>query len=146
MGVMPSSVLVRVPVVFLLLCGACGGSSSVGAGSRQPCPSPTAVRAELPGDLPLDEWATIVTVEQRAGFVGAEAVTTDTLIVELYPEIVRTLTEDGYTLLGGDNEGFEAEISFNDPRGNYLNFILRQGSCKDEVRVRVLIEMIGEKG
>lgn len=140
-----SSFATRVLVTLPVLLGACGGSSNDAASTSSPCPSPTEVSADLPGRVPLEEWGTIVKVEERAGFVGAEAVT-DTLIVELYPEIVRTLTEDGYTLLGGDNEGFEAEISFNDPRGNYLNFLLRQGNCKDEVRVRVLIEMTGANG
>lgn len=84
-------------------------------------------------------------VEERAGFVGAEAVT-DTLIVELYPEIVRTLTGRGFTLLGGDNEGFEAEISFEGDKQGYVNIILRQGSCEGEVRIRVLIEKLGPGG
>lgn len=46
-------------------------------------------------------------------------------------------------LLGGDNEGFEAEISFTDPRDNYVNLILREG-CEDQVRIRVLIERKAE--
>ncbi|MFP5298427.1 MAG: hypothetical protein ACLGHL_05535 [Actinomycetota bacterium] len=77
-------------------------------------------------------------LEERAGFAGAEIIAT-TQIVELYPDIVRTLTERGYVLLGGDNEGFEAEISFTDPKENYVNLILREG-CGEQVRIRVLIE------
>lgn len=81
-------------------------------------------------------------LEGRAEFVGAEVIST-TQIVELYPDIVRTLTERGYVLLGGDNEGFEAEISFTDPRDNYVNLILREG-CEEQVRIRVLIERKAE--
>ena len=85
-----------------------------------------------------------MTVEERGGFVGAEALS-QTLIVELYPDIVRTLTENGYTLLGGDNEGFEAEISFIDRKEHNVNFTLRQTECEGEVSVFVLIEDRGSE-
>lgn len=134
-------------VVRLSLCAlviwtvpACGSGEDTQAGP-DPCASatPVAVAADLPRSLPLEKWGTIVEFERRAGFIGAEAVT-DTLIVELYPDIVRTLTGNGYTLLGGDNEGFEAEITFTGPTREHVGVTMREGPCADEVRIRVLIE------
>jgi hypothetical protein len=122
-----------------LTAAGCGGPTEPAA-QAEPCTSPIAVKAPgFPPEIPLEEWGTIVRYEKRAGFIGAEAVSNE-LIVELYPEIVRTLTGAGYTLLGGDNEGFEAEISFTDPKERYINIILRGGRCQDEILVRVLIE------
>lgn len=132
--------------VGLLGLSACGSGSGSSDSVATPCPSPSPSGdpALLPRSLPLDRWGTIVIVERRDGFVGAEALT-QTLIVELYPDIVRTLTENGYTLLSGDNEGFEAEIGFIDRKENNVNFTLRQTRCKGEVSVVVLIEERGSK-
>jgi hypothetical protein len=136
-----SRVAIALCLVVLSACGSEGDSKDPAA---KPCPSPSPSGdpALLPRSLPLERWGTIVTVEERGGFVGAEALT-QTLIVELYPDIVRTLTENGYTLLGGDNEGFEAEISFIDRKESNVNFTLRQTGCKGEVSVFVLIEERG---
>lgn len=130
-------------LLSLSACGSDGGSADPAA-TPCPSPSPSGDPALLPRSLPLDRWGTIVTVERRDGFVGAEALT-QTLIVELYPDIVRTLTENGYTLLGGDNEGFEAEISFIDRKESNVNFTLRQTKCKGDVSVFVLIEERGSE-
>lgn len=143
---MRSRSTICVAALFPLLLVGCGSSNGDADPGAEVCESPIPVGSDaaLLKKFPLDEWGTIVVVEERAGYVGAEAVT-DTLIVELYPEIVRTLTGLGYTLLGGDNEGFEAEISFRDPKENYVNLILRRGNCEDEVRIRALIEKRGSK-
>lgn len=119
---------------------ACGQGDKTGA-TPDPCAStaPVAVPADLPRSLPLEKWGTVVEFERRAGFVGAEAIS-HTLIVELYPDMVRTLTGNGYTLLGGDNEGFEAEITFTGPTREHVGVTMREGPCTDEVRIRVLIE------
>lgn len=136
--------MTRILVVCLsvALFGACGSESEPRA--EVPCdpPTPVASSVRLPGRFPAGEWGAVTRLEERAEFVGAEIIST-TQIVELYPDIVRTLTERGYVLLGGDNEGFEAEISFTDPRDNYVNLILREG-CEDQVRIRVLIERKAE--
>lgn len=90
--------------------------------------------------LRLDRWGTVVKEERRAGFIGAE-VLSEKKIVELYPDIVRSLSAGGYTLLGGDNEGFEAEISFTDPKKRHVSFSLRQHSCSAQLVVmRVLVQ------
>jgi hypothetical protein len=90
--------------------------------------------------LGLQRWGTVTEEERRAGFIGAEA-TSELKIVELYPDIVRRLSEDGYTLLGGDNEGFEAEISFKDRKDRHISFSLRQHACDAErVVMQVLVQ------
>lgn len=69
----------------------------------------------------------------------------ETQIVELYPEIVRTLTGSGYTLLGGENEGFEAEMTFSNPKERLTTLTLREGPC-DEVIVRALVKIEEDRG
>jgi hypothetical protein len=118
---------------------ACGSEE---AGDAAACPTPAAVdTTALPEDLPLQRWGTVVRVQERAGFVGAE-ILSRMEIVALYTDIVDTLTGNGYTLLGGDNEGFEAEISFLGSADELVNLVIRRGRCAGEVRVRVLLESV----
>jgi hypothetical protein len=72
-----------------------------------------------------------MTKEER-GFAQARIVS-ETAIVELYPPIARSMLDNGYTILSGDNEGFEAEIFFK--RGRDLNgtLYMREGPCRDQV-------------
>lgn len=125
----------------LLLCAglvaaACGGPAPAEADRCGP-PEPLEDLSLLPKDIPLDEWGVVDEIEVEAGFVGARAIT-ETSIVELYPEIARATVDAGYTILSGDNEGFEAEIFFerdNETTGTYR---LREGPCKGQVSIRLL--------
>lgn len=78
-------------------------------------------------------------VERKRGFVGAQAIS-EIQIVELFPQMVRLLGEKGYAYLGGENEGFEAELAFSDPKKNFVSFALRETDCPSQILIRVLIE------
>lgn len=91
----------------------------------------------------MDEWGTITRVNRQQGFLGAKAVG-DLQIVELYPEMVRRLMAEDYSFLGGENEGFEAELVFSRPRGQLVSFTLREG-CDGHVEIRTLIEKGGKQ-
>src|SRR5688500_18201873 len=86
--------------VALLVLGACAedGSDPV---SRPPCPEVIAIHASAPilQRLALERWGTLTEEERRAGFIGAEAIS-ESEIVDLYPDIVETLEDDGYVFLG----------------------------------------------
>ncbi|MBA2724862.1 MAG: hypothetical protein H0U53_02635 [Actinobacteria bacterium] len=115
-----------------------GGSEEAGA----PVPDCThAVRAtRIPPDieaLALERWGTITKSEARAGFLGAVAVS-EQQVVEIYPDMVRRLGAS-YTFLGGDNEGFEAELSFADSEDRVVSFTLTEVAC-DKVLIRALFE------
>jgi hypothetical protein len=101
-------------------------------------PTPATDTKKL-GDLPLDLWGTVTLVETRRGFVGAEAIS-ETQIVELYPQMVRDLNGAGYVYLGGENEGFEAELAFSTPKETFVSFALRETKCKEQIRIRALVE------
>ena len=107
-----------------------------------PCPTFAEIEVSAPvlKALQLQRWGVVLEEERRGGFVGAEAVS-ERSIPELYPDIVRSLQQDGYTFLGGDNEGFEAEISFKDEKGRHISFSLRQHPCDPrKVLMQVLVQ------
>jgi len=132
---------VRPVVAFLsavaLLLGACGGGSD----AAQACTLPEAVAdlSLLPEDIPLDLWGIVDELEVSGGFLGARAITT-TPIVELYPVMARATVEAGYTILSGDNEGFEAEIFFERGKGTTGTYRLREGPCGEQVTIKLLYE------
>ena len=90
----------------------------------------------LPDDVPFARFATVEEVSSRRLFISARGVT-DVTIVELYPRISRSLLDSDYTILSGDNEGFEAEIFF-DGRTAAGTYLLRQGVCEEQVVVQLL--------
>lgn len=117
---------------------ACGGSSGPEA-APTPCSSPIPVATDrLPRRLQLESFGVVTKVESRAGYTGAEFVTEES-VIELYPRLVRELGERGYTFVGGDNEGFEAELAFLDHRLRNVSFSVRQGCGKQNIG-RVLMQ------
>ena len=98
------------------------------------------VSAPILERLSLERWGTVTEEERRAGFIGAEAIS-ERAIVDLYPDIVQSLEDEGYVFLGGDNEGFEAEISFKDKGDRHISFALRQHPCAaDRIVMQVLVQ------
>ena len=122
--------------VAFSLAGCSGDADTAG-----PCtlPSQVADLSLLPADIPLDSWGTVAEAQVADGFLGARAVTT-TPIVELYPVMARATAEAGYTILSGDNEGFEAEIFFQRGAGTTGTYRLREGPCGDQVTIRLLYQ------
>lgn len=75
-------------------------------------------------------------VEERGGYAGAVALS-DRTVDELYPLMIEDLEAAGFDHLGGENEGFEAEISFASAQRNGT-IALREADC-DRVRIQVLL-------
>lgn len=125
----------------LLVCAAVATAACGGSEPAEPtrCDLPKAVEdlSLLPRDIPLHEWAVVDQIEVTSGFLAARGVT-ETRIVELYPVIARATVGEGYTILSGDNEGFEAEIFFKRGRGTTGNYFLREGPCEGQVTIRLL--------
>jgi hypothetical protein len=134
-------------VALLALGPACGGGEGdAGPTQAEACAAPTpASDTSAIGKLPLDLWGTITLVQTKRGFVGAQAIS-EIQIVELYPQIVRDLGEAGYVSLGGENEGFEAELAFSAPNETFVSFALRETGCEEQILIRVLIEKGPSKG
>jgi hypothetical protein len=122
----------------LVAAGGCGGGDAAGPRACA-LPSPVEDLTLLPGDIPLDEWGQIDRIEVRNGFLAARAVTA-TRIVELYPVLARATSAAGYTIISGDNEGFEAEIFFDRGKGTTGTYRLRQGPCRGQVTIYLLYE------
>jgi len=100
----------------------------------------------LPEGLDLTEYGVLAEAESNRGFVTARVVS-ETQIVELYPPIARSLVDNGFEILSGDNEGFEAEIFFKRGRYEAGNLYMREGPCTDQVTLRLSVgRPRGDKG
>ena len=118
---------------------ACGGDGDGKSSDPQACstePVPSGELPEMPKNLSLEKYGTIVQASTRAGYVGAKAIS-ETTVVELYPQLNRDILDGGYEIISGENEGFEAEVFFRKGR-NTGTFLVREGPCKGQVTVRLL--------
>jgi hypothetical protein len=130
---------IRCLTALLLFLTCCSGGDDRPSARSSPCPStsPLADTSDLPPDLPVDEVSEVVEMRVRKGFLAAQGVT-ETSIVELYPQLSRALLDEGYEIISGDNEGFEAEIFFRRGRGTTGTYLLREGPCEGQVTLRLL--------
>ena len=86
----------------------------------------------------MEEWAELTKVKVRKGFLSVVSIS-DTQIVELYPPVARSLLDNDYAILSGDNEGFEAEIFFG--RGPKVTgtFYMRERACEGQVELTLVL-------
>jgi hypothetical protein len=124
--------------IVLILAGCGDGQPSA---APTPCASPTPVAdtSKIPSDIPVADWGTVTKIEKKKKFLVVQAVS-DQSVVELHPQIARSLLDSGYEIVGADNEGFESEIFFAPGKGTSGLFRLREGPCKNQVTVTLLIE------
>ena len=125
----------------------CGDGGTGGAAGPTPCPLPEARGNErlLPRDLQLDGYGVLAETRVSKGFVSARIVS-ETEIVELYPPIARSLLDNGYQILSGDNEGFEAEIFFTRGKDANGNIYMREGPCTGQVTMTLTYGSAGGGG
>jgi hypothetical protein len=134
------------PLTVALLLG-CGGGGDGAASGPTPCPLPPAAGDErlLLEDLALEDHGVLAMTKKERGFIQARIVSEIT-IVELYPPIARSLLDNDYEILSGDNEGFEAEIFFRRGPGMNGNLYMREGPCKGQVTLTLTYEAPESKG
>ena len=125
---------------FVLLAVGCGGGSGGGSAGPTPCALPDAGGdpSLLPQELALAEYGVVAESGIKRGFLSARIVS-ETAIVELYPPIARALLDNGYEILSGDNEGFEAEIFFKQKKGVTGNLYMREGPCEGQVTMTLTL-------
>jgi hypothetical protein len=87
----------------------------------------------------VSDWGTVTKIKKEKKFLVVQAISEQS-VVELHPQIARSLLDSGYEIVGADNEGFESEIFFAPGSGTSGLFRLREGPCKDLVTVTLLIE------
>ena len=121
-------------VAAVLLAAACSGGDGGSSSAPTPCPLPQAKGDEklLPKDLGLTDYGVVTETTVARGFLSAQIVS-ETKIVELYPPIARAILDNGYRILSGDNEGFEAEIFFKRGSDANGNLYMREGPCAGQV-------------
>jgi hypothetical protein len=118
----------------------CGGGGNGTAAGPTPCPLPPAGGQErlLPKELELTGYGVLAETSVERGFLSARIVS-NTKIVELYPPIARSLLDNDFKILSGDNEGFEAEIFFRRSRIETGSIYMREGPCTDQVTMTLTI-------
>lgn len=65
-------------------------------------------------------------------------VISEELIVEIDPELQRSLITAGYEIVGHDNEGFEAEIFFRRGEDTVGTIFMKEGPCDGQVTIDLL--------
>jgi hypothetical protein len=123
----------------MFLLSACGDGQPAAAPTPCTSPEPVSDRSSIPSDIPVSDWGTVTKIKKEKNFLVIQAVS-DQSVVELHPQIARSLLDSGYEIVGADNEGFESEIFFAPGKGTSGLFRLREGPCKDKVTVTLLIE------
>lgn len=116
---------------MLLVAVACngGGGDDVAADCGVPTPDPRARADLLPQPFLLDGDAEVASAGRRRG--GVTGVLSVSLSVqEAVPVYKKAIDEEGFELVGEDNEGFEAELYMK--RGERLGAVqIRRTLCDD---------------
>jgi hypothetical protein len=129
-----------IPALLLLAFAvACGNGQPTAEPTPCSTPQPVSDTSAIPRDIPVSDWGTVTKIDEKKEFLVVQAVS-DQSVVELHPQIARSLLDSGYEIVGADNEGFESEIFFAPGRGTSGLFRLREGPCEDLVTVTLLIE------
>ena len=134
--------------VAAVLMVACGGSDGGPSAGPTPCPLPAegGDARLLPKELRLTEYGVLAETKVNEGFLSARIVS-ETKIVELYPPIARSLVANGFEILSGDNEGFEAEIFFKRTKIETGSIYMRESAtCTDQVTLTLTIGLARSKG
>jgi hypothetical protein len=124
---------VRLAAIAVLLAGAAcnggGGGDDVAADCGVPTSDPRARADLLPRPFLLDGDADVATAGRRRG--GVTGVLSVPLSVqEAVPVYKKAIDEEGFELVGEDNEGFEAELYMK--RGERLGAVqIRRTLCDD---------------
>ncbi len=127
-------------LIGLALCAAlvgCAGGHGSGAPEACSRPTETADLEEIPDDIPIDDYGTQVEGVIDDDYFDAKVISDD-LIVEIDPELQRSLGEAGYEIVGHDNEGFEAEIFFRRGAATVGTIFMKEGPCDGQVTIDLL--------
>lgn len=114
--------------VFAAACESSGGGSrAVDCGV--PTPDPAARASLIPEPFLLDGDATVATAGRRRGGVTG-VLSVPMSVQDALPPYKKAIAEEGFELVGEDNEGFEAELYMK--RGERLGAIqIRRSLCED---------------
>ena len=124
----------------LALCAALVGcSGDGGSAAPEPCSGPTRTfdLEPPPNDVPIDDYGTQVEGTIDDDYLDAKVIS-DELIVEIDPELQRSLGDAGYEIIGHDNEGFEAEIFFRRGADTVGTIFMKEGPCDGQVTIDLL--------
>lgn len=127
-------------MIGLALCVALVGCSGGGdPKADEPCTGPTRTfdLEPPPDDIPIDDYGTQVEGAVNDDYLDAKVISDD-LIVEIDPELQRSLVAAGYEIIGHDNEGFEAEIFFRRGEGTVGTIFMKEGPCDGQVTIDLL--------
>lgn len=122
-------------VLVLALTG-CAGSDAAA------CPAPTPLTeqasGQVPDDLDLTEFGTLVRFETVEALVSYR-VEGEGSVQDLYVPVTRLLEDGGWDLVGSENEGVDAEVYFARGTTETGALLLSELDCPGTVAIEVTV-------
>ena len=114
----------------------CGGGGS--ADCAEPAPLASGNDARVPADLDLTGFGTLTRLEVDGGLTSYR-VEGNGSVADVYVPVTRQLRDDGWNLVGSENEGVDAEVYF--ARGTMETgvLMLRELDCAGTVAIEVTV-------
>lgn len=116
---------------------ACGGGGE-SADCAEPAPLTSGDDARVPADLDLTGFGTLTKLEVDGALTSYRVEGTGS-VADVYVPVTRQLRDDGWNLVGSENEGVDAEVYF--ARGTMETgvLMLRELDCPGTVAIEVTV-------
>lgn len=131
-----NGLLLAAIVTATAACG--GGGSAEPADCSPPTPLESGENDRVPADLDLTDFGTLTRLEVDGGFTSYR-VEGEGSVQDVYVPVTRQLRDDGWNLVGSENEGVDAEVFFARGTTETGVIMLRELDCAGTVAIEVTV-------
>ena len=131
-----SGLLLTAVVAVAAACG--GGGSAQSADCDAPTPVETGDDAQVPLDLDLTDFGTLTRLEVDGGFTSYR-VEGKGSVQDTYVPVTRQIRDDGWNLVGSENEGVDAEVYFARGTSETGVVLLQELDCAGTIAIEVTV-------
>ena len=129
-------------VSCLVLVGLTAVTAACGGGQPAGCPSPEPLTGDdatgVPPDLDLTGFGVLTRVDVDGGFVSYRVESAKS-VQDLFVPVTRALRRDGWSLVGSENEGVDAEVYFARGQSETGVVVLDDLGCDGAVAIEVTV-------